>query len=121
MRGLTAHNQVGFKSWVARQVRSTWNSWASNAFDVQIPSKEISLSRVIYRIVEHAGGWAYQVQGTYSETFSSADAARAAARLAAAEQAQPGKDVGITFEDAAGRWHEELSHGDDRPDATVEG
>ena len=57
------------------------------------------MSRVIYKIVEHAGGWAYQVQGTYSETFPSADAARAAARIAAAEQAQPGKDVGITFED----------------------
>jgi hypothetical protein len=29
--------------------------------------------------------------------------------------------VGITFEDASGHWHEELSHGDDRPDAIVEG
>ncbi|HUQ34943.1 MAG TPA: hypothetical protein VM144_01050 [Aestuariivirga sp.] len=79
------------------------------------------MNRVIYKIVEHAEGWAYQVQGTYSETFSSADAARAAARIAASEQAQPGKDVGITFEDASGHWHEELSHGYDRPDASVEG
>ena len=79
------------------------------------------MSRVIYKIVEHAGGWAYQMQGTYSETFPSADAARAAARTAAMEQAQPGKDVGITFEDASGHWQEELSHGDDRPDASGEG
>ena len=79
------------------------------------------MNRVIYKIVEHGEGWAYQVEGTYSETFASADAARAAARIAASEQAQPGKDVGIAFEDASGRWHEELSHGDDRPDATVEG
>lgn len=79
------------------------------------------MSRVIYKIVEHGEGWAYQVQGTYSETFPSADAARAAARTAALEQARPGKDVGITFEDASGHWHEELSHGDDRPHPTVEG
>ncbi len=114
MWGQSAHNQVGSKS---------WNSWAAKAFDdlVSQHDKVISLSRVIYKIVEHSGGWAYQVQGTYSETFPNADAARAAARLAAAEQAQPGKDVGITFEDASGRWHEELSHGDDRPEAIIEG
>ena len=51
------------------------------------------MSRVIYKIVEHGEGWAYQVQGTYSETFPSADAARAAARIAALEQAQPGKEA----------------------------
>ena len=79
------------------------------------------MSRVIYKIVEHAGGWAYQVDGTFSETFPSADAARGAARNAAMEQRQPGNDVGITFEDASGHWHEELSDGDDRPEAIVEG
>jgi len=87
----------------------------------EIQGQESSVSRIVYKIVEHGEGWAYQVLGTYSETFPSADAARAAARVAAREQAQPGKDVGITFEDASGHWHEELSHGDDRPDATVEG
>ncbi len=79
------------------------------------------MSKVVYKIVEHAEGWAYQVEGTYSETFPSADAARAAARTAAMEQRQPGNDVGITFEDASGHWHEELSDGDDRPEAIVEG
>ena len=79
------------------------------------------MSKVVYKIVEHAGGWAYQAEGTFSETFPSADAARAAARSAAVEQRQPGKDVGITFEDASGHWHEELSNGDDRPEAIVEG
>jgi hypothetical protein len=79
------------------------------------------LSKVVYKIVEHAGGWAYQVEGTFSETFPSADAARAAARVAAIEQRQPGSDVGITFEDASGRWHEELSSGEDRPEVTIEG
>jgi hypothetical protein len=121
MRGLTAHNQVGFKSGRRAKSRQRGTLGLQKAFDVLIPRKEISLSRVIYRIVEHGGGWAYQVQGTYSETFPSAEAARAAARLAAAEQAQPGKDVGIRFEDAAGHWHEELSRGDDRPEAVIEG
>jgi hypothetical protein len=79
------------------------------------------LSRVVYKIVEHAGGWAYQAEGTYSETFPSPEAARAAARIAAMEQKQPGNDVGITFEDASGHWHEELSDGDDRPEPIVEG
>ena len=79
------------------------------------------MSKVVYKIVEHAGGLAYQVEGTYSETFPSADAARAAARIAANEQARPGSDVGITFEDASGHWHEELSDGDDRSEAIIEG
>ena len=79
------------------------------------------MNKVIYKIVEHAGGWAYRVEGTYSETFPTADAARAAARNAAIEQAQPGRDVAISFEDASGHWHEELSDGDDRPEPTVEG
>ena len=79
------------------------------------------MRKVVYKIVEHAGGWAYQVEGTYSETFPSPDAARAAARIAANEQAQPGNDVGITFEDASGHWHEELSDGDDRPETIIEG
>jgi len=84
-------------------------------------NQETALSRVVYKIVEHAGGWAYKVDGTYSETFPSADAARAAARIAASEQTQSGNDVGITFEDASGHWHEELSDGDDRPETSIEG
>lgn len=83
--------------------------------------KETPLSKVIYKIVEHAGGWAYQVEGTYSETFPSHEAARTAARIAAIEQRQPGNAVGIRFEDASGHWHEELSDGNDRPEAIIEG
>jgi Uncharacterized protein conserved in bacteria (DUF2188) len=79
------------------------------------------MAKILYRIVEHNDGWAYQVDHTYSETFPTHDAARAAAMVAAREQAQPGRDVGITFEDANGNWHEELSGGEDRPEASVEG
>jgi hypothetical protein len=79
------------------------------------------MTKVIYHVVEHAGGWAYKVGDTYSETFASHDGARAAAHKAAREQNQPGADVGISYEDSSGQWHEELAHGDDRPETNVEG
>jgi hypothetical protein len=77
--------------------------------------------KVIYEIVEHDGGWAYRVDGTYSETYPTHDHAKAAARRAAMEQQRPGESAGISWEDAGGRWHEEVSGGDDRPQAVVEG
>jgi len=75
---------------------------------------------VTYEIIQHDGGWAYRAEGTYSETFASHDAALRAARKAAREQALPGATTGIEYEDEQGRWHEELSAGDDRPDAVVQ-
>ena len=79
------------------------------------------MTTLTYEIVEHDGGWAYQVDGTYSETFPSHDAAANAARIAVREQQQPGTTTGIEYEDAQGHWHAELSSGDDRPEAEVEG
>ncbi|HEY3800616.1 MAG TPA: DUF2188 domain-containing protein [Caulobacteraceae bacterium] len=79
------------------------------------------MSQVTYHIVEHDGGWAYQVDGVYSETFPTHDAAKAAARRAAGEQRAPGDEVGISWEDAGGKWHEEVSEGHDRPQTDVEG
>ncbi len=79
------------------------------------------MTKVIYEIVEHDGGWAYKAEGTYSETFRTHDDAKAAARRAAVEQQRPGETAGISWEDAKGRWHEEVSSGEDRPEATVEG
>ncbi len=79
------------------------------------------MSKIIYKIIQHDGGWAYQVDGTISETFPSHDAARAAAGRAAREQTAPGSDAAISYEDTNGKWHEELAHGEDRPDTTVEG
>ncbi|HEY1559405.1 MAG TPA: DUF2188 domain-containing protein [Caulobacteraceae bacterium] len=76
---------------------------------------------VTYEIVEHDGGWAYRVGGVYSETFRSHDAAKAAARRAAGEQRVPGEEVGISWEDAEGRWHNEVTDGRDRPETEVEG
>ena len=47
------------------------------------------MAKVVYRIIEHDGGWAYQVDGVFSETFPSHDMARMAALRAAAEQHVP--------------------------------
>jgi hypothetical protein len=84
-------------------------------------AQEFSMARVTYVIVEHDGGWAYKVGDVFSETFPTHDAALAAARVAAAEQQQPGETTGIAWEDRGGKWHEEIAKGDDRPIADVEG
>lgn len=74
-----------------------------------------------YKVVEHDGGWAYTSQGVYSETYPTHDAALAAAHRAAAEQAEPGDDEPIEYQDETGRWRTEMASGADRPDADVEG
>jgi hypothetical protein len=79
------------------------------------------MSHVTYRIVEHDGGWAYTVDGSYSETFPAHDAALKAARRAAGEQRVSGNTHDIVYEDAAGVVREELSDGHDRPQTDVVG
>lgn len=77
--------------------------------------------KVTYKIVEHDGGWAYRVDGTFSETFPNHDSAFRAARTAACEQLVPGQAKGIVWEDANGRWHAEVTRADDHPDTEVIG
>jgi len=79
------------------------------------------MTKVTYEIVEHDGGWAYRVDGVFSETFPSHDAARRGAEDAAWEQRVPGDTTGISYEDKDGRWHDELSVGRDRPVTDVKG
>jgi len=79
------------------------------------------MSHVTYKVVQHDGGWAYTVDGSYSETFPNHDAALKAARRAAGEQRISGNTHGIVYEDANGQVHEELSDGADRPQTDVEG
>ena len=79
------------------------------------------MSKIIYRIVQHDGGWAYQADETFSETFASHDLAREAAERAAREQALPGEATVISYEDKQGHWHRESSAGDDRPEPKVKG
>lgn len=78
------------------------------------------MGKLVYEIVEHNGGWAYKVDGTFSETFDSRDEAVRAARNAAAEQTLTDATGDIEYEDEKGRWHLETSRGDDRPDTEVQ-
>ena len=77
------------------------------------------MSKVTYEIVEHDGGWAYRVDGTYSESFPTREEAHTAAERAAREQRAPGATEGISWEDARGRWHSEVAQGNDRPEPEV--
>ncbi|HXW40910.1 MAG TPA: DUF2188 domain-containing protein [Xanthobacteraceae bacterium] len=79
------------------------------------------MTKVVYHIVRHEDGWAYQVNGVFSETFPSHDMARQAAQRAAAEQHLPDDTRTISWEDENGKWHEELARGTDRPETEVEG
>ena len=69
------------------------------------------MSHVIYKVVQHDGGWAYTVSGVFSEAFPTHAAALAAARRAAAEQRVPGRTEAIEYETAAGS---------DRPETDIE-
>jgi hypothetical protein len=79
------------------------------------------MAKITYKIVEHDGGWAYSADGVFSETFPSHDEARRAAERVAREQGAPGETTGISYEDRDGRWHDEVSVGNDRPEANVKG
>ena len=79
-----------------------------------------AMTKVIYRIVQHDGGWAYKVGDVFSETFPSHDEALAAAKRAAEEQRVPDATQVIEYEDADGKWHTETALGSDRPATEVE-
>ncbi|MBV8650224.1 MAG: DUF2188 domain-containing protein [Alphaproteobacteria bacterium] len=79
------------------------------------------MTKVVYEIVEHDGGWAYRVGETLSEAFATHDEARRAAERAAREQVVSDTTTGISYEDREGRWHDEVSAGDDRPETEVKG
>jgi hypothetical protein len=84
-------------------------------------NSEFPMTHVTYKIVEHDGGWAYTVNGVFSEPFPSRAAALAAARRAAAEQRVPGRTEVIEYETSDGRWRSETAAGNDRPETEVEG
>jgi hypothetical protein len=79
------------------------------------------MAKVTYAIVEHDGGWAYKVGDVFSETFRTHELARRAAERAAGEQRLGGETTEIVYEDATGRWRDEISPGGDRPETDVEG
>src|SRR4029450_2087977 len=61
---------------------------------------------VTYEIVEHDGGWAYKVDGVFSETFPTHADALAAAQAAAEEQTVPGQAAGTPKPRAEPSGHE---------------
>ena len=73
-----------------------------------------------YKIVQHDGGWAYKLGDVFSESFRTHDEALRAAHRAAREQERPDETRAILWEDAQGKWHEELARGNDRPEAEVD-
>ena len=77
------------------------------------------MNKITYEIIQHDNGWAYKMEGSFSETFAShADAVTAATR-AASEQKVPGETSGIAYQDKSGKLHEETVRGDDRPATNV--
>ena len=82
-----------------------------------------AMTKVVYKIVRHDGGWAYTASGTFSETYRTHDAARRAANLAAREQSSTSGEepASIEYEDENGKWHREVVKPDDRPQTDVEG
>ena len=77
------------------------------------------MSKIRYEVVRHDGGWAYRVDGSFSETFASHDDAVVAAKRSAAEQQVAGEMRGIVYQDKDGVIHEDVERGDDRPFASV--
>ena len=77
------------------------------------------MAHVTYKIVQHDGGWAYTVDGVFSEAFATHQAALTAAKSAAVEQRTPGRTEAVEYEDANGKWHTEIAPGSDRPDTDV--
>jgi len=78
------------------------------------------MSHITYKIVQHDDGWAYTVNGVFSESFNTRAAALAAAKRAAAEQRTPGRSEVIEYETEDGKWHTETASGSDRPETDVE-
>ncbi|KFC64334.1 hypothetical protein N8A98_08340 [Devosia neptuniae] len=78
------------------------------------------MAHVRYEVVEHDGGFAYKVGDVFSESFPTHRAALDAAIAAADRQQAAGQTQAIGYQDAEGRWHEELARGDDRPQTEVE-
>lgn len=87
---------------------------------MHIDQRGEQMAHVTYKIVRHEDGWAYTVNGAFSESFPTHARALEAARQAAAEQREPGQSETIEYEDENGEWHREMASGSDRPETDVE-
>ena len=72
-----------------------------------------------YKIMQHDGGWAYSLNGAFSEAFPDYSAALAAVKRVVAEQHTIRDTTLIEYQDENGQWHTEVSEGSDAPDVDV--
>lgn len=77
------------------------------------------MQKISYSIVQHDGGWAYKMDGVFSESFATHDKALRAARIVALEQQVGDESAEISYQDQNGDWHYEHSDGGDRPDVEI--
>lgn len=77
------------------------------------------MARFHYKIVQHDGGWAYTLDGAYSEAFTSRAEAMKAVKRVVAEQHAQGEPTVIEYQDDQGEWHTENSEGNDPTDVDV--
>ncbi|MCM2291250.1 DUF2188 domain-containing protein [Allorhizobium sp. BGMRC 0089] len=78
------------------------------------------MTKVTYEIVPHDEGWAYRLNGAYSERFDSHDEALEAARIVMREMALPEQEaVRIIYQDERGKWLAESVDGNDRPEVEI--
>jgi hypothetical protein len=109
------------KSYIAAHFVIEWRAGSPRSPNLCANKKASSkMSHVTYKIVQHDGGWAYTVDGVFSEPFATHAAALAAAKRAAAEQRVPGRTEEIQYETADGKWHTETAAGSDRPETDIE-
>lgn len=77
------------------------------------------MTKIVYEIVEHDGGWAYKLDDVFSETYPTKEQATAAANDVAARQQLSGESEVVQYQDEKATWREEDVSGDDRPEVDV--
>ncbi|MDB5369843.1 MAG: hypothetical protein JWP20_1401 [Roseomonas sp.] len=77
------------------------------------------MTKLVYEVIQHDGGWAYKVGDVFSEAYRTHDQAAAAAHSAAAKQQLGDETEVIEYQDGKGEWHTETARGDDRPETSV--
>ena len=77
------------------------------------------MTKIVYEIVEHDGGWAYKLDDVFSETYPTKEQATTAANDVAARQQLSGESEVVQYQDDKGTWREEDVSGDDRPEVDV--
>jgi Uncharacterized protein conserved in bacteria (DUF2188) len=107
------HHERTSKRTTQLRSRVSGKSWR------RIKTEQLPTCDITYEIVQHDDGWAYKVNGVFSEAFPTHAKALTAAQSAAAEQELPGDAETIEYEDEQGEWHSEIVSGRDRPHAVV--